>query len=246
LPERYAGLTVYGEAVPTVDVNGLQMYYEWHGANDAPPLVLICGLGLDISEIPAVIEGLARRYHLLAFDNRGAGRTDKPDEPYSVEQMAADTAGLMRSVGLPHAAVLGISLGGRIALALALAERGMVDRLILASTGARVIHSRRRTVRMAILGTLGAIVRGAHPQPRYAFRRQLTASSAYDARARLGEIRIPTLILHGTRDRSMPLALADELQEGIPGSVLRTFPGGHIFLLTGGREQFLAAVNGSA
>jgi pimeloyl-ACP methyl ester carboxylesterase len=232
--------------MPTVDVNGLRMYYEWHGAQDAPPLVLICGLGLDISEIPAVIDGLARRYRVLAFDNRGAGRTDKPDEPYLVEQMAADTAGLMRAVGLPRAAVLGISLGGRIALALTFAQPDMVDRLILASTGARVIHSRRRTVRMVILGALGAVVRGAHPQPRYAFRRQLAASSSYDARAGLGEIRVPTLILHGTADRSMPLALAHELHEGIPGSVLRTFPGGHIFLLTGGREAFLAAVNGSA
>jgi pimeloyl-ACP methyl ester carboxylesterase len=227
-----------------VDVGGLRMYYEWHGAPQAEPLVLVCGLGMDISEIPTLIDGLARRYHVLAFDNRGAGRTDRPDEPYSVEQMAADTAGLMRAVGLPHAAVLGISLGGRIALALTLANPGMVDRLILASTGARVIHTLRRTLRMALLHNLGAVVRGAHPQPRYAFRRQMAASGGYDARSRLAEIRVSTLILHGTDDQSMPLALAHELHEGIPGSVLRTFPGGHIFLLTTGREEFLAAVNG--
>src|SRR5215470_1625808 len=108
--------------MPTMTVDELCVYYEWHGPEDAPPLVLICGLGLDISVIGSFIDDLATRYRVLAFDNRGAGRTDKPDAPYSVELMAADTAGLMRAVGLSHAAVLGISLGGRIALALALAE----------------------------------------------------------------------------------------------------------------------------
>jgi pimeloyl-ACP methyl ester carboxylesterase len=210
--------------VPAVDVEGLRMYCEWHGASDTDPLVLIRWLGLDISEIPALIDGLARRYRVLAFDNRGAGRTDKPEQRYSVEQMAADTAGLMRAVGLPRAAVLGISMGGRIALALTLAEPGMVDRLILASTGARVIHSLRRTLRMTLLGSLATVVRGAHPQPRYAFRRQMVASGAYDARSGLREIQVPTLILHGAADRTMPFALAHELHEGVQGSVLRTFP----------------------
>jgi 3-oxoadipate enol-lactonase len=140
------------EQMPTVTVADLSMYYEWHDAADAEPLVVICGLGTDISQIEPLIDGLARQYRVLAFYNRGAGRTDKPDEPYSIEQMAADTAGLMRAVGLPHAAVLGISMGGRIALALALAEPAMVDRLVLASTGARVVGSRRRALTMRLAG----------------------------------------------------------------------------------------------
>jgi len=94
-----------------VIVGDLPMYYAWHGAADAEPLVLISGLGLDVSELPpSLLAGLARRYRVLVFDNRGAGRTGAPPPPYTVEQMAADTAGLMRACGLARATVLGVSL----------------------------------------------------------------------------------------------------------------------------------------
>ncbi|HEY2790845.1 MAG TPA: alpha/beta fold hydrolase, partial [Micromonosporaceae bacterium] len=122
--------------MPTIDVNGLTMYYEFHGEPAAPPLVFICGMRLDVSEIQPLLGELARGYRVLAFDNRGAGRTDKPDAPYTIPMMAADTAALMRAVGMPHAAVLGLSMGGRIALSLALDAPGTVTRLILVSTAA--------------------------------------------------------------------------------------------------------------
>ena len=72
--------------MPTVSVDGLKMYYELAGSG--PPLVLIAGLGLDVSECGQLVDALSGRYRVLAFDNRGAGRTDKPDEPYTVRQMA--------------------------------------------------------------------------------------------------------------------------------------------------------------
>jgi pimeloyl-ACP methyl ester carboxylesterase len=231
--------------VSQVIVDGLSMYYEWHGGVDAEPLVLICGLGLDVSEVPpALLAGLARRYRVLAFDNRGAGRTDMPAPPYTVEQMAADTAGLMRAVGLARATVLGISLGGRIALALAVAEPDLVGALVLASTGARVRRTWRRTIKMAWHARRSAR-QGTHPQAPHAFRAQVAASAAADLRSRLGEVRAPALILHGVDDRSMPLPLAHELCAGLRRAQLRTFPGGHHFLLTGaGRQAFLDAVTG--
>jgi 3-oxoadipate enol-lactonase len=77
--------------MPYIKVNDIQMYYEIHG--DGEPLVLIVGLGTDISEWHGIIHWLAQKYKVLAFDNRGAGRTDKPDTQYSIEMMAHDTAG---------------------------------------------------------------------------------------------------------------------------------------------------------
>ena len=77
--------------MPYIKVNDIQMYYEIHG--DGDPLVLIVGLGTDISEWDGIIRWLAQKYKVLAFDNRGAGRTDKPDTQYSIEMMANDTAG---------------------------------------------------------------------------------------------------------------------------------------------------------
>jgi pimeloyl-ACP methyl ester carboxylesterase len=128
--------------MPSVDVGGLAMYYEVHG--DGPWLVVILGLGAAVSEFPGLIGDLAQGRRVLAFDNRGAGRSGQPDSPYSVEMMADDTAGLMRAVGIDQADVLGISLGGRIALELAVRHPALVDRLVLVSAAARTINTRRR------------------------------------------------------------------------------------------------------
>jgi hypothetical protein len=78
--------------MPYVKVNDISLYYELQdegdGGAEGEPLVLIMGLGTDISEWDGVIRWLAKKYRLLAFDNRGAGRSDKPDIPYSIEMMA--------------------------------------------------------------------------------------------------------------------------------------------------------------
>src|SRR5262245_31603204 len=129
------------------------MYYEVRG--DGHPLVLVLGLGGDISEVDGIVAAFAAKFRVLAFDNRGAGRTDKPREPYSVEMMADDTVGLMRAVGFEQADVLGISLGGRIAMDVALRYPDVVDRLVLVSTGPRVVHNLRRRV------VMGVVSRGA-------------------------------------------------------------------------------------
>ena len=70
------------------------------------------------------------------FDNRGAGRTDQPDSPYSIEMMARDTVALMDALSNEHADILGISMGGRIALELTLTHPSRVRRLVLVSTSA--------------------------------------------------------------------------------------------------------------
>src|ERR1700694_1316567 len=118
------------------------MYYEVHGTGD--PLVLIGGLGNDITAWEWMVEWCARTHMVPPFDNRGAGRTDKPDAPYSIEMMAADTAGLMQTLGIEQAHLLGISMGGRIALALALRHPESVKKLVLVSTSARSIKNWRK------------------------------------------------------------------------------------------------------
>jgi 3-oxoadipate enol-lactonase len=237
----YAGRRQVDDAMmPFAQVADVSLYYEVHGPADAPPLVFICGLALDVSEIAPIIEGLVAGYRVLAFDNRGAGRSDKPDVPYTIEMMAADTAGVMRAAGITSAVVLGVSMGGRIALALALAEPSMVSGLVLVSTGPRGVRSWRRQL-LGLTARL-PLPRGQHPQPVYAFQRQRAASESFDATARLGDIHIPTLILHGRRDRLAPLWLAEQMCTAIPGAAMRTFPGGHLFLLVTQRRPFIAAV----
>ena len=214
------------------------MYYEIH--SDGEPLVLIVGLGTDISELEGIIHWLAQKYQVLAFDNRGAGRTDKPDTPYSIEMMADDTAGLMQTLGIQQAHILGISMGGRIALALALRHPKSVKQLVLVSTSARSIKNWRRYF-FGILSSM-PIFRSKYPQPHYAFMRQRRASFVYNCTDKLHELHIPTVIMHGKKDKIVPYKLAEEMHTGTKGSKMLAFAGGHVFFFMKERQQFLDAI----
>jgi pimeloyl-ACP methyl ester carboxylesterase len=203
--------------------------------------VLIAGLAADVSEYAGLVRGLALANTVLAFDNRGAGRTDKPDRPYSIEQMADDAAGLMQALGFRPAHVLGISMGGRIALALALRHPELVTKLVLVSASARSA-GRDRWLRLFWFLSIVPTLRGNYPQPRYANIRQRQALFEYSCAERLHELCIPTAILHGKRDGIVPYRLAEELHAGIAGSTVVAFEGGHLFFFGKERQRFLAAV----
>ena len=227
--------------MPIQRVGDIDMYYEVHGTGD--PVVLIGGLGNDLSEWTWLIDRCARTHSVLAFDNRGAGRTDKPDAPYSIEMMAGDTDGLMEAVGIDRAIVLGASMGGRIALELTLEHPERVAELILVSTSASSRPDNGPT-RMEMLSILGRLVfRGKYPQPHYAQSRQRQASRAYECTDRLHEIRVPTTIMHGRNDKIFRLREAEALRHGIPDSQLITFRGGHIFFMARERRWFLESVD---
>src|SRR5579884_1186018 len=100
--------------MPTVQANGINVYYEIHGVGE--PLLLISGLASDHTFYRWVLPQLAARYQVIVFDNRGEGYTDKPNIPYSIDMMADDTAGLLHALGIARAHVLGTSMGGRIAI----------------------------------------------------------------------------------------------------------------------------------
>ncbi|MBU6389813.1 alpha/beta fold hydrolase [Patescibacteria group bacterium] len=227
--------------MPTVTVNDIAIYYELLGQGE--PLVFIGGLAIDLSDYSGVIKALAEDYRVLAFDNRGAGRTDKPNMPYSIELMADDTAKLMAAVGITRANIIGLSMGGRIALHLALAHPELVKKLILVSTSARVDKKRSWLVGLlGILSSLPILPRGKYPQPRYAFLRQRQASRAYDCTTRLAELKMPVMIMHGRRDIIAPYALALEMRDKIPGAKITPFAGGHLFSLMGEQKEFIEAV----
>lgn len=118
--------------MPVVQVNGISMYYEIHG--EGSPLVLIMGLRRNLEWWYCQIPELAKQFRVIAFDNRGAGRSDKPDMEYSIRLFAEDTACLMDALGLPDAHVLGVSMGGYIAQELAIHHPGKVKSLILGCT----------------------------------------------------------------------------------------------------------------
>jgi 3-oxoadipate enol-lactonase len=118
--------------MPLASVNNINLFYEIHGSGD--PLVLINGLGYDLWMWHRMVPGLAEQFQVLTFDNRGAGQSDKPAGPYSAQMLADDLAGLLETLGIEQAAVMGHSMGGFVAQALALSRPELVSKLILSAT----------------------------------------------------------------------------------------------------------------
>ncbi|MFH2203149.1 MAG: alpha/beta hydrolase [Elusimicrobiota bacterium] len=120
--------------MPHKNVNGIEIYYEVHGKGE--PLVLIMGLRRNIESWYRQISELSKHFQVIAFDNRGAGRTDKPAMDYSIRLFADDTAGLMDALNIKDAYIFGISMGGYIAQELAINHPQKVRKLILGCTSA--------------------------------------------------------------------------------------------------------------
>src|SRR5215210_5745354 len=124
----------------TISSNGQELYYEVHG--DGQPLVLVMGIGYDSSlwklqQVPA----LSKRFRVVIFDNRDSGRSSRAAQRYSIGDMADDVAGLLDGLGIPHAHLLGLSMGGMIGQEFALRYPDRLDRLVLSGVGASPARS---------------------------------------------------------------------------------------------------------
>ena len=118
--------------MPKTKVNDIELYYEVHG--EGTPLALISGLGYPLWQWHLMVPYLEKHFQVIALDNRGVGQTDKPAGPYTASMLAKDTVGLLDTLGVGKAVVMGHSMGGFIAQAMALEYPERVSKLILAST----------------------------------------------------------------------------------------------------------------
>jgi 3-oxoadipate enol-lactonase len=119
--------------MPTAKLPSIDLYYE--RAGEGPRLLFISGTGGDLRVKPNVFDGpLAKAFDLLAYDQRGLGRSAKPDVDYTMADYADDAAALLGAVGWPSAKVVGVSFGGMVAQELALRHPAKVERLVLACT----------------------------------------------------------------------------------------------------------------
>ena len=118
--------------MPHLQSNNVNLYYEEHGSGE--PLILIMGFTVNAIGWHWNIPTFARQFRVIAFDNRGVGRSDKPDVPYSMTMFADDTAGVLDHLGINQAHIFGISMGGMIAQEFALRYPQRVKTLTLGCT----------------------------------------------------------------------------------------------------------------
>lgn len=115
----------------TATVNGVELFYEVEGSG--PPLLLISGLGQNASAWATVKPLLTARFTCITFDNRGTGRSGVPAGPYTIPQMADDTAGLIAHLGLGPVLAVGWSLGGSVLQGLLIGHGALVRRAVILS-----------------------------------------------------------------------------------------------------------------
>lgn len=219
---------------------------------NGPDVVLIHALGLSHAIWTEHAERLERDFRVTRVDVRGHGASEKPAGPYRIEDMAEDVRAVMDEEGVERAILAGVSLGGMISLALALAHPARVRGLVLTDTtagyGPDGKDAREQRARAAETGGMAPLVdntldrfftpgfRQAHPDLWVRTRRLLLANDprAYaatlraianlDLAARLGEIRCPTVVLVGEGDTSTPPFMSEALHRGIRGSRYEVIP----------------------
>jgi 3-oxoadipate enol-lactonase len=119
--------------MPLAKVGDIELCYERGG--QGPRLLYISGTGGDLRLKPSIFDGpIPQQFEVLTYDQRGMGRSSKPDVPYSMAGYADDAAALMTAVGWDEAVVIGVSFGGMVAQELALRHPPKVKRLVLACT----------------------------------------------------------------------------------------------------------------
>jgi 3-oxoadipate enol-lactonase/4-carboxymuconolactone decarboxylase len=207
-----------------------QLYYRLDGADDKPVVVLSHSLGLDHSMWDAQVDALAPHFRILRFDTRGHGASSVVPGDYTIEQLARDVIALTDALNIRTFAYCGLSLGGMIGMWLAVHAADRLTSLVLANTTARVsepaaMDARRRAVLGVGMASVADTVMSRfftrtsldrNPPAVASARRTLLATSAVgyagccaairdmDQRADLARITVPTLIISGDQDISMP------------------------------------------
>lgn len=246
--------------MPSVDAAGTELHYL--RAGEGEPLLLIQGMSAThLTWGRPFLSELEPNFDCIVFDNRGMGLSGTAELPFTIADMAADTAALLDALEIETAHVVGISMGGMIAQELALAHPERIRTLtigasycggpngtLMAPEDLRMLGTaytsgepeqvframweinlspgfREDDSRFAAFVEMGS----ALPAPQPVVLQQMRACGAHDTHERLGQISLPTLVIHGDADRLLGHGNGREIASLIPAR-LETLEGvGHMF-----------------
>ena len=232
--------------------NGIGMYYELHGREGAPWLVLSHSLACSTGMWDEQVAAFQDQYRILALDTRGHGQSDATAGPYTLEQLADDLKSLLDLLRIVRPRFCGLSMGGMIGQTCELKYPGTFSSLVLADTTSRqpadAWPAWQERIRIAEAKGLQPLVeptlerwftepyRKTHPETMQRIGALIASTPVagyvgcchaipkINLTARLKEIRCPILIIVGEADPATPVAMAREIHDHAPGSKLVVIP----------------------
>lgn len=236
-------------------VDGITLHYALEGEpadeTSGTPLVFVNSLGTDLRIWDAMLSSLTGTSPIIRYDKRGHGLSDAPGGPYTIDQHTGDLMALLGHLGVREAIVVGISVGGMIALDFAAKYPGAVRALVLCDTAAKIgtasgWNQRIRSVREQGLEQMAETILARWFAPSFSrerpaeyrgYRNMLARSSGdgyiatcealrdADLRESVSAIQAKALILCGEEDPSTPPAVVRELADGLPDAQFDVIPG---------------------
>ena len=238
-----------GAATKVATVFGARIHYQEAGSG--PVVILLHGLGGDMSNWAMTVAPLAQKYRVIVPDQIGFGRSDKPMLNYRIGTMVDFLDGFYKELKIERATLVGNSLGGWISAAFALAHPQKVDRIVLVDSAGfavpkdmdtRVINGLNPSTRDAVRLMMPLVfynkqIYGSDAAIDMMFTRRVTAGDGYTIQRiidsivrgedvldnRLAEVKQPTLIIWGREDLLTPLAMGERFKKEIPHSELVIF-----------------------
>jgi len=213
--------------MPNIHANSINIYYETYGKGE--PIVFVAGFSGDHTAWQNVIETYAEHYQVIVFDNRGIGRTDCPNFPYTTEMLANDAISLLKALKLGPAHFIGHSFGGCIVQMIAYKYPEFVKSIVLScsiphfSERAR-LYAEARLELMKAGAPQASIVKfitllcwsekylskpgmaeklvqnGFFPMTVTGYEGQMHAVMTFDSRDWLSKIKCPCLVMAGDDD----------------------------------------------
>jgi pimeloyl-ACP methyl ester carboxylesterase len=244
--------------MPYVISKGAKIYWESHGTGE--PVLMIMGLSFPLEMWNRTLPEISKRYRAVVFDNRGVGRSDVPRGPYRIAGMARDALAVMDAAGMESAHVLGASMGGMIAQELALRHPERVRSLLLGCSSCGGFRARPPNLRRIPIfrkwrgmntnqrarAVIPMLYADTTPKEvieedlkvrliRYPTMKgvlyQAMAIPFWSSYRRLPRLRLPTLVMHGDKDKVLPPLNGKRLAARVPGARLKMIPNaGHMIM----------------